>query len=129
MALILISLLQQTVSGKILSKKNNTNIISLFKAYIVKIYSLLKINPQVTKAQSTQLGTSENIRLLFNAKHFKLAQTSLYDLKCDMQIRNMYNSIFCDNCQKYLFYCMEYLFIPIIIIKRVKSLNNKFMSK
>jgi hypothetical protein len=55
--------LQQTISGNI-QIKNNTYIIRLFLAYIVKIYSFFKINPQVTKALSTQLGTSENIRLL-----------------------------------------------------------------
>lgn len=56
--------LQQTVSGKLIYN-NNTNIISLKLAYIVKNYNLKINNPQVTKTQmSMRLGTSENIRLL-----------------------------------------------------------------
>ena len=54
---------KQTISGKIKSIDINTHIISLIKAYIVKILYSIN-NPQVTKALSMQLGTSENIRLL-----------------------------------------------------------------
>ena len=66
--IIFINLSQQTISGKF-KLYINTNIISQFIAYIVKIlfYWILQFylyNPQVTKAHSTQLGTSENIRLL-----------------------------------------------------------------
>ena len=65
MALMIINHMQQTVSEKVIIFKNNTNIISLFIAYIVKTYFYLKTNSQVTKTLSTLLGTSENIRLLF----------------------------------------------------------------
>ena len=66
--LIIINLLQQTISGKLVYNIN-TNIISQNIAYIVKILNYLN-NPQVTKALSTQLGTSENIRLLSYKKNF-----------------------------------------------------------
>ncbi len=60
--ILIINLLQQTISGKFVYNKN-TNILSQFIAYIVKIFYYLN-NPQVTKTLSTLLGTSENIRLL-----------------------------------------------------------------
>lgn len=72
---ILTIYLKQTICGKIIMK-NNTNIISpVILAYIVKIYFSF-INPQVTKAHSMQLGTSENIRLLSinKNKHFQFHQ-------------------------------------------------------
>lgn len=61
--------MKQTISGKIF--KENTNIISQNFAYIVKIFLFYIINPQVTKAHSMQLGTSENIRLLSTIKNNK----------------------------------------------------------
>lgn len=67
--LILINQSQQTVSGKVSMYKNITYIISqIYFAYIVKIY-FYDSNPQVTKAHSMQLGTSENIRLLSNKRY------------------------------------------------------------
>jgi len=74
MALIVLTILKQTISGKIL--KENTNIISPKLAYIVKIFLFYIINPQVTKAHSTQLGTSENIRLLSTNKKLDASQRS-----------------------------------------------------
>lgn len=68
--IIIIIILQQTISGEIKSIKDYTYIISLLIiAYIVKII-LLIYNPQVTKTLSTVLGTSENIRLLSNKKYY-----------------------------------------------------------
>jgi hypothetical protein len=68
--LIIIIILQQTVSGEVKSIKDYTYIISLLiLAYIVKIFLLIP-NPQVTKTLSTPLGTSENIRLLSNKRYY-----------------------------------------------------------
>lgn len=74
----IINLSQQTISGKFIYNKN-TNIVSQFIAYIVKIFYYVRKNlrsylnnPQVTKAHSTQLGTSENIRLLSYIKNITI---------------------------------------------------------
>ena len=68
--LIIMIILQQTVSGEVKSIKDYTYIISLLiLAYIVKIFLLIP-NPQVTKTLSTPLGTSENIRLLSNKRYY-----------------------------------------------------------
>jgi len=56
--------MQQTISGKVILKLEDTIIISqFFIAFIVKIPIIIN-NPQVTKAFNMQVGTSETIRLL-----------------------------------------------------------------
>lgn len=72
--LIIMIILQQTISGKVKLIKENTYIISLLIiAYIVKIFLLIS-NSQVTKTLSTPLGTSENIRLLSNKNNIKFKE-------------------------------------------------------
>ena len=67
MALIVhfLSILKQTVSGKVRIKKNNTTNISQYLkkiAFRVKIYFSFVTNPQVTQNNYFFWGTSENIR-------------------------------------------------------------------